>query len=290
MITEFAAAKINLALHVTGKRDDGYHLLDSAVMFASDAGDALEISFADETSLTVSGPFSQGLETDAGNLVLKAFAALQNRYPDEVRPCAINLHKALPVASGIGGGSADAAAALRGISRLNGLSVDQPTLADLALQLGADVPVCIASNACRMRGIGEIIDDWPHAPSLHAVLVNPLIGVSTAGIFKHLGLVPGSRADTGIKGGFEGVNTIDASFAWLQTCRNDLEPAACHLEPVISDVLSAVSQLPGCRLSRMSGSGATCFGLFENTDGAAAAAAHLARQHPKWWIATTALA
>jgi 4-diphosphocytidyl-2-C-methyl-D-erythritol kinase len=289
MITEFAAAKINLALHVTGKRDDGYHLLDSAVMFASDAGDVLEVSFADETSLTVSGQFSQGLETDAGNLVLKAFAALHSRYPDEVRPCSMNLHKALPVASGIGGGSADAAAALRAIVRLNGLAVDEPTLAGLALQLGADVPVCIASNACRMRGIGEIIDNWPHAPSLHAVLVNPLIGVSTAGIFRHLGLVPGTRTDTGIKGGFDGVSSSVAAFAWLQTCRNDLEPAACHLEPVISDVLRAVGQLAGCRLSRMSGSGATCFGLFKNADGAATAAAELARQHPKWWVAATAL-
>lgn len=289
MITEFAAAKINLALHVTGKREDGYHLLDSAVMFASDAGDMLQVSFADETSLTVSGPFSQGLETDAGNLVLKAFAALHSRYPDEVRPCSINLYKALPVASGIGGGSADAAAALRAIVRLNGLSVDAATLAGLALQLGADVPVCIASKACRMRGIGEIIDDWPNAPSLHAVLVNPLIGVSTAGIFKHLGLVPGSLADTGIEGGFDGADDADASFAWLQTCRNDLEPAACHLEPVISAVLGAVRQLPGCRLSRMSGSGATCFGLFESAEGAATAAAELARQRPKCWVAATAL-
>ncbi len=289
MITEFAAAKINLALHVTGKRDDGYHLLDSAVMFAADAGDVLDLSLADDTSLTVSGPFSQGLETDAENLVLKAFAALRNRYPDEVRPCAMNLHKALPVASGIGGGSADAAAALRGIVRLNGLSVDAPVLADIALQLGADVPVCIASRACRMRGIGQVIDDWRHPPSLHAVLVNPLVGVSTAGIFKHLGLAPGSPANSGIEGGFEQAGNVHAALAWLQTCRNDLEPPACHLEPVISDVLSAVSELPGCRLSRMSGSGATCFGVFGNAEDAAAAAAHLARQQSEWWIAATEL-
>jgi 4-diphosphocytidyl-2-C-methyl-D-erythritol kinase len=290
MITEFAAAKINLALHVTGKRDDGYHLLDSAVMFASDAGDVLEVSFADETSLTVSGPFSQGLETDAGNLVLKAFTALQSRYPDEVQPCAMNLRKALPVASGIGGGSADAAAAVRAIVRLNGLAVDASTLAGLALQLGADVPVCIASKACRMRGIGEIIDDWPHAPSLHAVLVNPLVGVSTAGIFHHLGLAPGSTANTDIPDRFGEARDSAAVLDWLANCRNDLEPAACHLEPVICDVLGALSQLSGCRLSRMSGSGATCFGLFENADGAANAAAELTRQHREWWVVATALA
>ena len=289
MITEFAAAKINLALHVTGKRDDGYHLLDSAVMFASDAGDVLEVSFADETSLTVSGPFSQGLETDAGNLVLKAFTALQSRYPDEVQPCAMNLHKALPVASGIGGGSADAAAALRAIVRLNGLAVDAPVLAGLALQLGADVPVCIASKACRMRGIGEVIDDWPHAPSLYAVLVNPLVGVSTADIFRHLGLAPGITANTGIPDRFGDAGDSAATLGWLANCRNDLEPAACHLEPVICDVLDALRQLSGCRLSRMSGSGATCFGLFEDADGAATAAAELARQHPKWWVVATAL-
>lgn len=290
MITEFAAAKINLALHVTGKRDDGYHLLDSAVMFASDAGDVLEVSFADATSLTVSGPFSQGLETDAGNLVLKAFTALQSRYPDQVQPCAMNLHKALPVASGIGGGSADAAAALRAIVRLNGLAVDAPMLAGLALQLGADVPVCLASKACRMRGIGEIIDDWPHAPSLRAVLVNPLIGVSTAGIFRHLGLAPGSTANTDIPDRFGEAGDSAATLGWLANCRNDLEPAACHLEPVICDVLGALRQLSGCRLSRMSGSGATCFGLFEDADSAVAAAAQLTRQHGEWWVVATALA
>jgi len=290
MITEFAAAKINLALHVTGKRDDGYHLLDSAVMFASDAGDVLEVSFADATSLTVSGPFSQGLETDAGNLVLKAFTALQSRYPDQVQPCAMNLHKALPVASGIGGGSADAAAALRAIVRLNGLAVDAPMLAGLALQLGADVPVCLASKACRMRGIGEIIDDWPHAPPLHAVLVNPLTGVSTAGIFRHLGLAPGSTANTDIPDRFGEAGDSAATLGWLANCRNDLEPAACHLEPVICDVLGALRQLSGCRLSRMSGSGATCFGLFEDADSAVAAAAQLTRQHGEWWVVATALA
>ena len=289
MITEFAAAKINLALHVTGKRADGYHLLDSAVMFASDAGDVLEVSVADATSLTVSGPFSQDLETDADNLVLRAHAALQDRYPGKVRPCAINLYKALPVASGIGGGSADAAAALRAIIRLNGLSVDPETLAGLALQLGADVPVCLASTACRMRGIGEIIDNWSPAPALHGVLANPLVGVSTAGIFRHLGLSPGSTANTEISGGFDEVKDTDAALDWLADCRNDLEPAACHLEPVIGDVLGAIDQLSGCRLSRMSGSGATCFGLFEDAGSAGAAARTLAEQNPKWWVTATAL-
>jgi len=289
MITEFAAAKINLALHVTGKREDGYHLLDSAVMFASDAGDTLEVSPANKISLTISGPFSLGLETDSGNLVLGALSVLQERFPGQVQPCAINLRKELPVASGIGGGSADAAAALRALVRLNGLKIDASSLAGLALQLGADVPVCLASTACRMRGIGEIIDDWEHAPSLHAVLVNPLIGVSTAGIFKHLSLSPGNIDGAGISHDLGVATTVSASLGWLAGCRNDLQPAACLLQPVVSDVLQAVRQLPGCRLSRMSGSGATCFGLFEDADSANAAAKYLSRQNNEWWVAATAL-
>lgn len=289
MISEFAAAKINLALHVTGKRQDGYHLLDSAVMFAGDAGDVVEVSFAGETSLAVSGDFSQGLETDAGNLVLKAFAALQARFPGEIQPCAIHLHKQLPVASGIGGGSADAAAALRAIVRLNDLAIDEPALAAIALQLGADVPVCLRSTACRMRGIGDIIDPWPDAPRLHAVLVNPLVGVSTASIFRHLGLAPGSKANAAITDAFADATDTGAALAWLALSRNDLEPAACHLEPVISDVLGAVGQLPGCGLARMSGSGATCFGLFADAQDAAAAAKTLAQDHHEWWVVATAL-
>ena len=289
MITEFAAAKINLALHVTGKRQDGYHLLDSAVMFASEAGDMLEASLADKASLTVSGPFSEGLETDSGNLVLAALSILQQRFPGHVQPCAFTLHKKLPVASGIGGGSADAAAALRAIVRLNGLTIEASELARLALQLGADVPVCLASTACRMRGVGEVIDDWEHAPSLHAVLVNPLIGVSTAGIFRHLGLSPGKIEGAGILHGFGVAETAGSSLNWLSGCRNDLQPAACLLQPEISDVLQSISQLPDCRLSRMSGSGATCFGLFEDAASAAAAADSLTRQREGWWVAATAL-
>lgn len=289
MITEFAAAKINLALHVTGKREDGYHLLDSAVMFASDTGDTLEVSLADETSLTVSGPFSQDLETDSGNLVLRALSVLQERFPGHVQPCSVRLRKELPVASGIGGGSADAAAALRAIVCLNDLTIDASELAGLALQLGADVPVCLASTACRMRGIGEIIVDWEHAPSLHAVLVNPLIGVSTAGIFKHLGLSPGKISGAGISNDFGVATAASASLGWLAGCRNDLQSAACLLQPGISDVLQAVRQLPGCRLSRMSGSGATCFGLFEDADSARTAAEKLSQQRKEWWVAATAL-
>ncbi len=211
MIAEFAPAKLNLALHVTGKRQDGYHLLDSAVMFAADAGDRLALKPAETTSLAVDGPFSQGLECDTRNLVLQAHAALARRFPGQVQACSFTLTKNLPVASGIGGGSADAAAALRGIMRMNSLVLGEDDLSALALTLGADVPVCLSSVACRMRGIGEVIDAWHGPPQFHAVLVNPLVGVSTAAVFRSLQREAGSAthepiADRGFAQGDDTAN------------------------------------------------------------------------------------
>lgn len=285
MSSVFAAAKINLALHVTGRRADGYHLLDSAVMFAADAGDVLTIAPADETALTITGPFGEGLETDSGNLVLKAVSALEAECPGKVRPCHITLEKNLPVASGIGGGSADAAAALKAVIGFNELGIASERLAQIALNLGADVPVCLRSTACRMRGIGEDIEAWADAPPLHAVLVNPLVGVSTAAIFKALALSPGQAAGTGMGSMPAG----SACLGWLGSCRNDLQPAACALQPVIGDVLEALAASDSCRLARMSGSGATCFGLYEEAGSAASAAATLKAAHPGWWVAATRL-
>ena len=284
MITEFAPAKINLALHVTGRREDGYHLLDSAVMFAADAGDTLEVEKADVTSLHISGPFSEGLETDENNLVLKAHTALSTHFPGKVAACAMTLTKALPVASGIGGGSADAAAALRALVRLNGLEIAADDLARVALGLGADVPVCLASRACRMRGIGEVIDGWPTPPELHAVLVNPLLGVSTAAIFKSLALQPGADAHPAMNGFEKG-----ARLDWLAQQRNDLEAAARTIEPTISAVIEAIAALPDCQLVRMSGSGATCFGVFETANQAQKASAALSAMQPGWWVVPTRL-
>ena len=285
MSSVFAAAKINLALHVTGRRADGYHLLDSAVMFAADAGDVLTIAPADETALTITGPFGEGLETDSGNLVLKAVAALEAECPGKVRPCHITLEKNLPVASGIGGGSADAAAALKAVIGFNELGIASERLAQIALNLGADVPVCLRSTACRMRGIGEDIKAWADAPPLHAVLVNPLVGVSTAAIFKALALSPGQAAGTGMGP----MPAASACLGWLGNCRNDLQLAACALQPVIADVLGALAASESCRLARMSGSGATCFGLYEDAGSAASATARLKAAHPGWWVAATRL-
>ena len=285
MSTWFAAAKINLALHVTGRRDDGYHLLDSAVMFAADAGDRLTIEPASGTALSITGPFGEGLETDSGNLVLRAVAALAAECHGKVRPCRLTLEKNLPVASGIGGGSADAAAALKAVIGFNDLDIAEHRLAQIALSLGADVPVCLASSACRMRGIGENIEAWSDAPSLHAVLVNPGVAVSTADIFKALALTPGETAGSGM----DEMPSAGDCLGWLGQCRNDLEPPARALQPVIGEVLDAIAASQGCRLSRMSGSGATCFGLYEDAGTAAAAAGVLKAANPGWWVAPTRL-
>jgi 4-diphosphocytidyl-2-C-methyl-D-erythritol kinase len=202
-----------------------------------------------------------------------------------VSPCHITLEKNLPVASGIGGGSADAAAALKAVIGFNDLDIAAHRLAEVALKLGADVPVCLRSTACRMRGIGEDIEAWSDAPPLHAVLVNPLVGVSTAAIFKALALTPGESAGTDMGA----MPAASGCLDWLNRCRNDLQPAACALQPVIGEVLDALAVTPGCRLARMSGSGATCFGLYEDAASAAAAAAVLRSARPGWWVAATRL-
>jgi 4-diphosphocytidyl-2-C-methyl-D-erythritol kinase len=285
MTTRFAAAKINLALHVTGRREDGYHLLDSAVMFAADAGDLVTVAPAGKPGLSITGPFSEGLETDGNNLVLKAVEALNKVCARRLRPCHITLEKRLPVASGIGGGSADAAAALNALMAFNEIDVPADQLAAIALELGADVPVCLASTACRMRGIGEEIEPWTNPPDLHAVLVNPRVAVSTAAIFKALALRPGQPAGTGMGE----MPARSGCLDWLAGCRNDLQPAACDLQPVIGLVLDAIAATDACRLARMSGSGATCFGLFDDADAAEIAAERLRQAHPGWWVAATRL-
>jgi 4-diphosphocytidyl-2-C-methyl-D-erythritol kinase len=281
MTNRFAAAKINLALHVTGRRGDGYHLLDSAVMFAADAGDQLSVAAAGEMGLTITGSFSEGLEADASNLVLKAAEALDKASGGRLQPCHITLEKHLPVASGIGGGSADAAAALNALLAFNQIELPADQLAAIALELGADVPVCLTSTACRMGGIGEEIEPWSNAPDIHAVLVNPRVAVSTAAIFKALALRPGQSAGTGMGEMPPASQCLD----WLAGCRNDLQPAACALQPVIGEVLDVIADLDGCRLARMSGSGATCFGLFDNAGTAGVAAERLREAYPSWWVA-----
>jgi len=270
----FAPAKINLTLHVTGQRADGYHLLDSLVIF-SDLGDRLTLAPADALSLTVTGPRAEGVPTDDSNLVLKAAGLFGTG-----KGAAITLEKHLPAAAGIGGGSSDAAAALRGLSTLWDLPLPA---AEKVLSLGADVPVCMAPRPVRMRGVGEDIADGPALPEMGLVLVNPGVEVSTPAVFKALACK--SNPPMPHPPGWASAAVL---AHWLADQRNDLEPPARDLQPVIGDVLDAIAASPGCRLARMSGSGATCFGIYDSRRDARAAAALIAAKADAWWVEAAA--
>ncbi len=258
-----APAKVNLALHVTSKRADGYHLLDSLVVFA-DVGDWLEIAPSDALTLTVTGPKAAGVPDDARNLVWRAAEFLAPG-----RGAAITLEKHLPHAGGIGGGSADAAAALRGLSEMWGIAVPDGTYA-----LGADVPACLGSTPCRTRGIGDLLDVVPPLPELWIVLVNPGVEVPTGAVFNALDAVDNAPLPEPVWDGLEGFS------AWLAVTRNDLEAPAMEAQPVIGRVLEALARTENCLLARMSGSGATCFGLYSDEVAAIAAAAAMP---DGWW-------
>jgi 4-diphosphocytidyl-2-C-methyl-D-erythritol kinase len=293
-LTTRAPAKINLTLTIHGRRDDGYHDLTSLVAFAG-VGDELSLVPAARESLAIRGPFARGLASDPGNLVLKAAAQLRLLVPT-LRSGAFTLTKRLPVASGIGGGSADAAAALRLLARLNGLPATDPRLIAAACATGADVPVCLASRARAMSGVGGDLHPPVKLPALFAVLVNPGIGVMTAEVFGALGLQPGERLRHGVPEAPVGSWLDDgpadaAAFRSIVVSPhpNDLEAAACRLEPRIAEVLEALRTAPDCRLARMSGSGATCFGLFDDCHASAAAARMISRANPGWWVKPTLL-
>lgn len=274
--TEFAPAKINLHLHVVGRRSDGYHLLDSLVVFAG-AGDLLSVSPSDRLSLRLAGPFAAGLEAEADNLVLRAARALADSAG--IRPAgALVLEKNLPVASGIGGGSADAAAALRLLSRFWGIAPTPDAVARIAQRLGADVPVCIPSSPAIMSGIGEILHPAPRLPHAGIVLLNPGTAISTPSVFQ------ARSAAFSAPAAFpqDGWRSAEQMAASLRAARNDLEPPARALAPVIGDCLNILASAPGCLLSRMSGSGATCFGLFASAEQARTVAGTLVR--PGWWV------
>ena len=274
-LTEFAPAKINLHLHVVGRRADGYHLLDSLVVFAG-AGDRLTVSPSSELSLRLTGLFAAGLEAEADNLVLRAARALADLTG--IRPKgALVLEKNLPVASGIGGGSADAAAALRLLSRAWGVAPSAADLMRIGQRLGADVPVCITSRPAMMGGIGEILTPAPALPSCGLVLLNPDVAISTPSVFQTRSQAFSAPACLPA----EGWLSAEALVESLRATRNDLEPPARALAPSIGDCLDALASAPGCLLARMSGSGATCFGLFASALAAQQAAGALAR--PGWW-------
>lgn len=268
----FAPAKVNLALHVLGRRADGYHDLDSIVAFAS-VGDRLTFMPGEAFTVTASGPFAAALPAAADNIIARAFAAageIAARRGRALPPTAVHLEKNLPVASGIGGGSANAAAALKGFLKLAGIAPDAEVTA-AGLAIGADVPVCLTGLPCRMQGVGEHITPLPGFAPRAAILVNPLVEVSTPAVFRGLGLEKGQSFGTPI------ADTQDSS-GW----RNDLAAPAIALAPVIGEVLTRLAATPGVTRAFMSGSGATCVALCED--------AHVKPDlDPAWWSARTVL-
>jgi 4-diphosphocytidyl-2-C-methyl-D-erythritol kinase len=279
-------AKVNLTLRVVGRRVDGYHDLESVVAFA-DCADSLSLAPGAELKLKTTGPLAQACGDPEDNLVFKAAQLLSERVPG-LKLGDFILDKVLPVAAGIGGGSADAAAALRLLAQANGLELDDPRLIEVARLTGADVPVCLASNACVMTGVGETLMPLS-LPKMPCVMVNPRIAVATADVFKALGLRNGQL--------LVGVTDVLRATAWpeagasleewvevLAAEHNDLEAPATRIQPVIGDVLAALSASNGAWLARMSGSGATCFAIYENTADAQRAAQKIQLAHPGWWV------
>jgi 4-diphosphocytidyl-2-C-methyl-D-erythritol kinase len=286
LLVENAPAKVNLTLRVLGRRADGYHDLDSLVVFARCA-DRLSLAPGGVLTLTVDGPRA-GLAGDtADNLVLKAARAAAARIPDLVVG-AFTLEKTLPVAAGLGGGSADAAAALRLIARANDLRPGDPRLYEAARATGADVPVCLDPRPRVMGGIGDRLSEALALPPLPAVLVNPGAAVPTKQVFA--GWIPAAKTFAALDVAALAKVTQQKELLRIVTAqRNDLESAAIAVAPVIADVLAALRALAGCELARMSGSGATCFGLFSSAADATAAAKALAAQYPDWWVCETTL-
>jgi len=279
-----APAKVNLTLHVLGRRSDGYHELESLVVFA-DAADRLTFVPGAKLDLGVRGPTAGIAGPPGDNLVLRAARLLAERV-EGLRLGRFVLDKRLPVAAGLGGGSSDAAAALRLLVLENGLALDDPRVIEAARRTGADVPVCLDPRPRMMRGVGEILSDPIVMPKLAAVLVNPGVAVPTAGVFTALAAPPLSGAGTPDEPVPAGADAA-AILAALATRRNDLEAPAILLQPAIADVLSALRAFASCRLARMSGSGATCFGLFSSGRAAQAAARSLKAQQPGWWVRAT---
>jgi len=285
-LIEDGRAKVNLTLRVVGRRVDGYHDLESVVAFA-DCADRLSLTPGSKLNLRTTGPLAQACGETTDNLVFKAAQLLGERVPD-LQPGEFVLDKVLPVAAGIGGGSADAAAALRLLAQANGLAIDDLRLIEVAKLTGADVPVCLASRPCVMTGVGETLLPLS-LPKLPCVMVNPRIPVATKDVFGALGLRNGEL--------LVGASDVMRAAAWpedgasvedwveaLAAGSNDLEAPATRIQPVIGEVLAALSATNGAWLVRMSGSGATCFAIFENTPEAQRAAQKIQRDHPRWWV------
>ncbi|RCS23415.1 4-(cytidine 5'-diphospho)-2-C-methyl-D-erythritol kinase [Phyllobacterium salinisoli] len=283
-ISLLAPAKINLALHVTGRREDGYHLLESLVAFA-EFGDQIDVSPAAQDRFVVTGPFAHAIPSDASNLVLRARDALRSRFPSRAGAVEIVLEKRLPIASGIGGGSSDAAAALIALNRLWGLDLGMPALCDIGLSLGADLPMCLhgqqTGRPLIARGIGETLHTMPRFPSLPMVLANDGTGLSTPLVFR--ALLRRDNPPLPSPPDFADIGTV---CAYLRETRNDLYAASLTLAPGLGGLLGLFVQ-SGALYAQMSGSGATCFAIFSDRAAAADAAAFLKARHPQWFVVAT---
>jgi len=274
MINEFAPAKINLCLHVTGQNRDGYHVLDSLVLFTA-FGDRISVSPDTGWALELSGPYGQDIPQGAENLVWRA---AELTIPGG--RASIKLEKNLPPAAGIGGGSSDAAAAIRALSKLY---PNAERLGSELTDLGADVPVCMSAELTRMRGIGEKLIRMGPPPSLPIVLVNPGVSLNTADVFQALQ----QKENPALCDDMPSPNDLSHWLNWLNTQRNDLERPAIKLRPVIGTVLAALNAFSGTKLARMSGSGATCFAITETAEQCESLAALLKQRYPDWWVVAT---
>ena len=279
--TAFAAAKVNLYLHVAPPTPDGYHPLASLMAFA-DVGDTVAVEPSDVLSMSIDGPFGQGLSAGPDNLVLRAGAALLARAGRPGAGARLTLTKALPIAAGLGGGSSDAGAALRLLNALHGLGLSEAELESVAAEIGADGAACLRGRMLTAEGRGEILSPAPAMPPLPAVLVNPGAPSPTGAVYR-------AYDASGAPGAADRpepppLTSVAAAAAWLATCRNDLEPPALMLEPRIARALDALKAEPEPLLVRMSGSGATCFCLTATREAAEALAARLAAAHPDWWV------
>ena len=284
-LVEAAPAKVNLSLRVFGRRSDGYHELESLVVFAR-AADRLSFTPGGELSLTVSGPSAALAGDNADNLVLKAARALAERSPG-ITLGAFSLDKRLPVAAGLGGGSADAAAALRLIARANNLAPDAPRFYEAARATGADVPVCLNPCARVMRGVGELLSEPLNLSPLPAVLVNPRAALATKAVFA--GWTPGTPPAPLDQEALAKLSDRKTLLQFIASQDNDLERPAIAIAPVVAEVLAAMRGLPGCAVARMSGSGSTCFALFPSAAEATVGAEMLHAKYPQWWVRPTAL-
>lgn len=281
-----APAKVNLTLHILGRRADGYHDLDSIVAFAG-CGDLLAFDPGPTLVLSLDGSTAETAGPIEDNLVLKAARLLQERVSG-LRVGRFRLRKSLPVAAGLGGGSSDAAAALRALARENALPLDDLRVKEAARACGADVLVCLDPRARVMTGIGDVLEPALATPPLYAVLVNPRVAIPTPAVFARLGLAKGEPTAAGPSPALPGSGKPEEIIAALRDGRNDMQAAAQEIAPIVGDVLRALDE-SGALLARMSGSGATCFGLFTDRDASRRTATALAQTHPAWWIRATTL-